>query len=229
MTSTLLKKVKQIRYIAILLLSVCAFGTAKAQEAATSDEINEKMVFDSMCELTWVNDDTNPWYLIDEFYEDNEGQLTRIYKLRTPDLKNNGTSSKVSMSYSSEFDTALYFESSVWGSDENYITVLVDGEQKKIIDAGDRGRTFLRIPAGSHTVEFVVTNRYGYIYGLWVGEAGNLESQCVKEGSVPVTIKNDATYPWVARKGFIQSTNFTDEESTSKIFTPFTLDETTAL
>ncbi|MDE6561435.1 MAG: leucine-rich repeat protein [Muribaculaceae bacterium] len=230
MTSSLLKQVERLRYLAILLLSLCAFANASAYEAATSDEINEKMLWKSAIKPTWTNDADNPWYLYEYGGDyDADGNYIANYRLRTPSLSS-GTSSTMSMTYSSEYETALYFEGEASYYEDSNINVLVDGEEKTLITDDERTRVFIRIPAGEHTVEFVCGYGSSYVYNLYIGEAGALASQCVKQGcSTPFTITNDSTFPWITRDGFIQSTNFTDEGSTSKVSASFEIDKTSVV
>lgn len=225
MTSTLLKQVERFRYLAILLLSVCGYATADAQEtAATSDEINAAIMADSAILPTWTNDADYPWYLYETYiYDDNDNHITS-YRLRTPNVPS-GSTSTLSMTYSSEFETALYFESEVSGYEESQLSMLVDGEEAELITGSNRHRSFIRIPSGSHTVTFIGGYRVSYLYSMWIGEVGDLAAQCVKDGSVPLTFTNDATYPWVTREGFINSTNFTEPGSTSKVSTSITITE----
>lgn len=221
MTSTLLKQVERLRYLAILLLAVCGFANANAQDAATSDEINEAIASGSAILPTWTNDAEHPWYLAEDSSSENGS-----YKVRSTDLGTKGVSSTLTMNYTSEYETALYLSAYVYEyNDVDGLKVLVNGEEMLNMTGSQSYKELIRIPAGSNKVEFVLTNRYADIYGFWVGEAGNLASSCVKEGSLPLTFTNDSAFPWVMRSGFIQSTNFTEPGTKSKISTTFTVDK----
>ncbi len=225
MTSTLLKKVKQIRYIAILLLSVCAFSTAKAQ--LSSDEISEAILVEGSVPVKWTNDAEHPWII----GTDNYGTY-----MRTPENPSSEVmTSTLSFTYTSAYPTEITLTHDYgWYYVNDRLLLIIDGEDKS--EPYNSEFNYLRegsytymLPAGSHTVEFIgnfVTGRsssyISKIRNLRVWECKELESACVKEGSLPLVFENDPNNMWITENGYIRSTNI---RNSTEISTTFTIDK----
>lgn len=229
MTSTLLKKVERFRYLVLLFAAV--FGHAVANAQLTSDEINAAMASESPVSLTWTNDAENPWCIT----VNNNG----VNELRTRNdlaIDDNNPfytfKSTLKFEYSSEYKTFLSFEWGLYNPSDLTLSVIIDGEEKNSRKNSGSEKLSFVLDAGSHTVEFVSngnhanTKSYPYLRGFVVGEYGPLESECLQEGSMPLTFVNESEYPWMALNGCITSKSADDADDTySIISTTFTIDQ----
>lgn len=202
---------------------LCAFGTANAQ--LSSDEISEAILVEGSIPVKWTNDTEHPWII----GEDGNGNY-----MRTPESEAEPSlSSVLTFTYTSSYPTEISFEWYWRDVNSNYrdLSISVDGDNKgKYYSNGSWTSIIVEsIPAGTHTVQFISNsnntnynyNYYSAIRNLRVWEYKELESSCLKEGSLPLTFKNDSENLWITEDGYIQSKNTT---STSKISTTFTID-----
>lgn len=223
MTSTLLKQVERLRYIAILLLSVCAFGTANAQ--LSSDEISEAILLEGSVPVKWTNDEEHPWALSEY---DSYKQLTT-----TESADDSAFTSTISFSFTSQYPTNITFQ---WrkgtSNSEDILKLSVDGEEKETTTSSSWNDMVVFIATeGSHTIELTsVSTRTNFdsssyragIRNLKVREYKELESSCLQEGSLPLTFENQSNLEqmWITEDGYISSS---DGTSTTKVSTTFTI------
>jgi hypothetical protein len=199
-----------IRQMLAIIMLAC-FGIAQAQ---TSDEINEAILVDGSIQVTWTNDATNPWSIVDN---------TMQTPVMTP-----YSSSTLSFSYTSAYPVEVSF---IWYRKyyayEDQIKFVVDGETISNTIYASQEESFSHIiPAGTHTIEFINESDYaeenetvGGIRKLRVLECKELESGCLKDDSLPLIFTNDPENIWIADDGFIRSTG-----DKSTISTTFTID-----
>lgn len=207
----------QYRFLAVLLLAVFGISAASAQ---TSDEINAAILQEGSLPPTWTNDATHPWYIS----QNSDGIFDFCSSVTSED---SNYSSTISFSYTSSYQTEIVFEGFTNGDP---LIAKLDGIDK-IIHRSRQWHYFGFIaPAGSHTVEFTSTNLSASnmvaIRNLKLLECKELESACLKEGSLPLTFENDPNNMWITDNGYIRSnTQHIDGEVTSKITTTFTIDK----
>ena len=214
----------QYRFIAILLLVVFGISTATALE---SDDINTAILVEGSLPPTWTNDAAHPWRIPDG-----------ANYIQTPESKDDSNfTSTLSFTYTSSYPTEITF--SAWRyyyySGQDYLAIKIDGEEKAHNYYYNWESFRFLLPVGSHTVEFVsVSTRANYdderynsaIRDLKVLECRELETACLKEGSLPITFENDPDNMWITGTGYIRSTtNYIDGEASSKISTTFTIDK----
>lgn len=207
----------QYRFLAVLLLAVFGISAASAQ---TSDEINAAILQEGSLPPTWTNDATHPWYIS----QNSDGIFDFCSSVTSED---SNYSSTISFSYTSSYQTEIVFEGFTNGDP---LIAKLDGIDK-IIHRSRQWHYFGFIaPAGSHTVEFTSTNLSASnmvaIRNLKLLECKELETACLKEGSLPLTFENDPNNMWITDNGYIRSnTQHIDGEVTSKITTTFTIDK----
>ncbi len=215
-----LAEVKKYRHFAMLFVMMCAFVSANAQ--LSSDEISEAILLEGSVPVKWTNDAKYPWVI----REYNDGSKY----MRTSETEGVMTTT-LECTYQSSYPTEITFSYRRYSdySSTDYLEIVVDGESKaKYSDYNWTTSKAHIIPAGSHTVKFVFvpnSNRGSYwagICNLRVWECKNLESSCLKEGSIPITFDNDPDNMWITEDGYIRSNNTT---TTSKISTTFTIDK----
>lgn len=229
MTSTLLKQVERLRYFAILLLSVCAFGTANAQ--LSSDEISEAILIEGSVPVKWTNDAEHPWYIS----SDNNGSY-----MRTPETSEDKSfSTTLTFTYTSSYPTELTFQWYARDYGDGSLNIIIDDETKGYIYDTEwtskitNSSVSIIIPDGTHTVQLVSTLDHTYNYrdyhysgfrNLRVWECKELESECLKDDSIPLTFENESDLDklWITEDGYIRSLN---TSSTSRISTTFTIDK----
>ena len=229
MKSTLLKKVERFRYFAILLLAVCGYATADAQ--LSSDEINEAILVEGSVPVKWTNDAEHPWVIVTN---EDEG----ISYMCTPEIPEEDTAftSTLSFSYTSSYPIELTGEWRKYSYySEDILKLIVDGEEKTFTTYNGWDKFYIMVPSGTHTIEFVSISTYenhwredynASITNLRVWECKELESACLKEGSLPITFENDPEHMWITENGYIRSRIELEEgEATSKISTTFTIDK----
>ena len=221
-----LKCIGLYRMFALLLAALCGYATAAALE---SDDINAAILVEGSVPVKWTNDAQHPWYIP-------EGESY----IRTPQLTGNDSQKSITttltFSYSSQYPTELTCEWYFWNyyGDGNPI-MKIDGVDTTIDTYHAPWIDVLHmLPAGNHTVELISTFRDyhvddGYFMGLRnlrVWECKELETACLKEGSMELKFENDPDHMWIAENGYIRSTTEnTDGEATSKISTTFTIDK----
>lgn len=220
-------------YRGLALLAALAFGISWADAALESDDISAAILKEGSVAIKWENDKNRPWYLD----QDENGQY-----IRTPEKRGDMKfSSTLKFTYTSQYPVEITF--SGYRSvqyDEDNLSVRVDGEVKTSVRRNGwqydvYEKPCFIVPAGSHTVEFLSTSNVdwdwdynGYFAGirdLRVWECKELESSCLKEGSIPLTFENDSANMWITEDGYIRSTDQTKEGVTSKISTTFTIDK----
>lgn len=218
-------KETQCRLMAILMLFVCGFATAQTLE---SDDINTAILVEGSVPPTWTNDPDHPWYIV----QDTDGS-SYIRSSQTSDDWNFTTT--LSCTYESSYPTEILINA--YGNDGNTndgFYLKVDGEAKIYHCNGQWHYFRILIPAGSHNVEFICKNTRGYYNSSdWAGirylrilECKELETACLKEGSLPITFQNDPDNMWITDAGYIRSsTENIDGEISSKISTTFTIDK----
>ena len=166
MKEFLLQRVEQYRYMALLLLTLCAFANAKAQTAATSDEINAAIVVEGSVPLTWTNDAEFPWYV-------DSGESNYVSAPNAVVDGDNEYSTSLKFSYSSESDT--YFTLDVYKSmTSSNMSIYIDQELVETIKSSGTTGFSQVLDSGSHTVEFRFTSNrrgaYAHLYDVSVKE-----------------------------------------------------------
>lgn len=228
MTKNLLKKTERLRHLAMLLAVLCGFAAANAQ--LSSDEINEAILVEGSVPVKWTNDAEHPWYVA----SDENGTY-----LRTPEKEGDPSfNSTLTFTYSSSYPTEITLQWRLYYYNNGSISFVVDGEEKgrtrwtDWTDRLDDNLYSLIIPAGSHTVQIISESENGYledyyysgIRNLRVWECKDLESACLKDGSLPITFDNDTDNIWITENGYIRSPRIGYQELTSKISTTITID-----
>lgn len=227
MRSNLLKKAGLCRTCALMLMLWCGISAAFAIE---SDDINAAILVEGSVPVKWTNDATHPWYIV----ESTDGNY-----IRTPETpENSAFTSTLSFTYTSTYPTEITFVARRGKRyNDDKLSVKIDGEVKSNIQDNSWTNYKYKLPAGSHTVEFVsvsiVVNSsdaayYSGIKNMRVWECKELETQCLAEGSLPLTFENDPDNMWIADNGYIRSTSRSTNSSqvmTSKISTTFTIDK----
>lgn len=219
-------KIAQLRFVALLMLVVCGINTASALE---SDDINTAILVEGSVPPTWTNDATNPWYIV----ENTDGTSF----IRTPETsENSAITSTLSFSYTSSYPTELTFDGyRYYYNSDDWLTIKIDGEEKSKVHHDNWKSYRFMVPVGNHTVEFISESKranYNYssyftaIRNLRILECKELETACLKEGSLPITFENDPENMWITDNGYIRSAKHkTEDGATSKISTTFTIDK----
>lgn len=219
-------KIAQLRFVALLMLVVCGINTTSALE---SDDINTAILVEGSVPPTWTNDATNPWYIV----ENTDGTSY----IRTPETaENSNFSTTLSFSYTSSYPTELTFEWSAYStySHPQTLIVKIDGEEKMRDDNYSWESLRYMIPTGTHTIDFISGGVHGVddariytaIRNLRILECKELETACLKEGSLPLTFENDPDNMWITDNGYIRSTrNINGGTPPSKITSTFTIDK----
>lgn len=203
------------------MLLVCGFMTAHALE---SDDINTAILVEGSVPPTWTNDPDHPWYIVQ-----NSDGSSYIRTPETPDDSN--FNSTLSFSYTSSYPAEITFRST-YNPSRQYLVFKIDGEVKELSYTYYYGYYSFRfmVPNGEHTIEFIFIQDNGYtgdyaeIYDLKIWECKELESACLKEGSLPITFENDSVNMWITEDGYIRSQPI-KEGITTKISTTFTIDK----
>lgn len=226
MTKTLSKKMERFRHLAMLLVTLCGFVSAYAQES--SDEINEAILVEGSVPVTWTNDAQHPWIVCQ--FSDGSSYV------RTPDGDGTMTTT-LECTYKSTYPTEITFAYSNTRSnvkDTDYLIIEIDGEETYRLTASgwnDSNRLTHIIPSGSHCIKFISASvyntggNYAGIRNLRVWECKEIEAGCLREGSMPLTFENDPDNIWITEDGYIRSTVQNAEKTTSKISTTFTIDK----
>ncbi|MDE6631716.1 MAG: leucine-rich repeat domain-containing protein [Muribaculaceae bacterium] len=226
MKSTLLKKVERFRHLAILLLAVCGYATADAQ--LSSDEINEAILVEGSVPVKWTNDAEHPWVI----EEDSYGTY-----MRTPEIPGEDTNftATLSFSYTSSYPIELTGEWRKYCTQsEDFLKLRIDGEEKTFTTYNGWDKFNIMVPAGAHTIDFVSIstgeNHWSDSYNasirnLRVWECKELETACLKDGSLPITFQNDPNNIWITEDGYIRSVFSGVKDSCTKISTTFTIEK----
>lgn len=214
----------QYRFLAVLLLAVFGISAASAQ---TSDEINAAILVEGSVVPTWTNDPTHPWYIV-------QGTDSPSY-LSSVSAEDTSITSVISFSYTSSYPTEITFDALKGSSGYDKLTIKIDGEEKQKYDANAWNTLRFMVPTGSHTVELTAVAAdawgdnsafVGEIRNLRILECKELESACLKEGSLPLTFENDPDNMWITDNGYIRSnTQDIEGKASSKISTTFTIDK----
>ena len=156
MKKTLLKKVERLRLLAMLLVTLCAYGTASAQ--ISSDEISETIVIDGSMAVNWVNDPTNPWIISPD------GSFVRI------PVKEGAQSTTLSMVYTSEYFVDIALDWYFMTDEGSTFTVRMDGIEKTVDRSWDWESFHAVLPQGSHKIGLMVemtnSDNDGYFVGI---------------------------------------------------------------
>ncbi len=205
-----LSRKESLLSLAVLIIMVLsAGGTANALE---SDEINTYILSsESTIIPTWINDSENPW----ELASDNSYVGTPSCEIRV--------TTTLSLNFSSQYDVYIKCGLNHWVN-SNCFSMVVDGE----ITYPNDNQVF-RVPAGEHRIDFVATlngsGQYARIKSITLFEYKPLETECLAEGSMPLTFENDPDQPWLTCNGYIQSMNENGDWIPSTISTTFTIDQ----
>lgn len=230
MKRTLQGRTLRLRHLAMLL--VILFGAASASAALESDDINAAILQEGSVPVHWTNDASHPWILSED----------GTY-VRTPETEGDTQFiSTLSFSYTSAYPVELYSE---WyrytRHNDDILKLLIDGEEVRQTTWGSwsideySDFNYIMIPAGSHTVSFVSESYWdGWYYDLdpyfsgirniRVWECKELESSALQPGSMPLNFVNDPESMWITENGYIRSSNWHKEDSSSKISVTFTID-----
>ncbi|MDE6194661.1 MAG: leucine-rich repeat domain-containing protein [Muribaculaceae bacterium] len=227
MTDNLLKKADRLRLLAMLLAVLCGFATASAQ--LYSDDINAAILVDGSVPVKWTNDSEHPWYID----SDSDGSY-----IRTPETEADFVfTSTLTFTYSSAYPTEISFKYRRYErANEDELSLIVDGEQRKSLKnsswTSDANKAVVLVPAGNHTVQLRSSSNYknsynsnywGGIRDIRVWECKELESACLKEGSLPLNFDNDneLNKMWVTEDGYVRS----QRGYSSKTSTTFTIEK----
>lgn len=210
-----------MRYRLVAMLVLMAFGISAAY--ALEDNINNAILVEGSISPTWTNDTAHPWYIA----QDSDGTSY----LRTPDAADDSQfASTLSFTYSSSYPTEISVNA--WATSLRKLVIRIDGEDKFLHSNSNWHSFTIFVPAGNHTVGFISTSDYSNhhdysgIRNLRILECKELETACLKEGSMPITFKNDPDNMWITDTGYIRSNiQNVDGEATSKISTTFTIDK----
>lgn len=213
----------QCRLMAILMLVVCGFTTAHALE---SDDINTAILEEGSVPPTWTNDPDHPWYIV----QNSDGSSY----IRTPETAEDSKfTSTLSFTYKSSYPTEVRFSGCRnydYYSRNDSLVVKIDGE---VITRHQGDWKFFKfmVPSGNHSIELIsISTKEGngsYFTGirnLKVLECKELETACLKEGSMPITFENDPDNMWITDNGYIRSQPIKGG-TPSKISTTFTIDK----
>ncbi|MDE6740838.1 MAG: leucine-rich repeat domain-containing protein, partial [Muribaculaceae bacterium] len=208
-------------HLAMLLVTLCGFVTANAQ--LESDDISEAILVEGSVPVRWTNDATHPWYID----SDENGSY-----MRTPESEEDHQfKSTLTFTYSSAYPTEITLEwKRYYNGADDMMSLVVDGETKQTLRRGywtaNNGGCY--VPAGNHTVQIVSNYNHNYYYdecwggvrNLRVRECKELESTCLKEGSLPLTFENDTDLDkmWITDDGYVRSP-WTTSTKTSTTFT----------
>lgn len=220
----LLRKGERLRCMALLMLSLSAFSYAKAE--LSSDEISAAVLVEGSVPVKWTNDAEHPWILSsDSTY------------IRTPEVEGSMTTT-LECTYESSYPTeiTLTYQRYYYWYDQDYMTMEVDGELKAtwLNYSWETSDSYI-IPEGKHTVKFTSTsthNNESYwagIKNLRIWECKELESACLKEGSLPLTFENDPDNMWITEDGYIRSNTERMDYISSSFSTKFTIDKPSML
>ena len=168
--------------------------------------------------LTFENDTIYPWY--------SNGSFVRSGNKRT-----DNSTSTLKFSYSSEYETEVSFD--IWkGQDKDYyLNYYVDGSLYDTI-LNSKQRQKFNLPKGNHMVEIrdsvglvdTTAMQYGCIDNLCVKEIIGFEDVVLSPKSKPLTFTNEGKYPWKIKDGYIESSNYGNNNSSSRLSTSFTID-----
>ena len=192
----------------------------RAPEAGV-DPIVDAIVTRSDVNVSFTNDETYPWAVVDE-----------TVKNGNCGVKN--SSSTLTMNYTSSYKTELSFD---WRcnnySSHTALRLFVDGVQMNSTTNSSYSRVRLYIEPGQHVIVFkdsignsTNTSNYSYIKNVKIKEITPLETAVLTEKSKPLTFTNDETWPWTIEDGYIQNGNYGNNNTTSKFSTTFTIDKT---
>lgn len=208
MKQALQQHVKWLR--TALMVLILALTGARAY-AVESDDINAAILAEGSIPVTWTHDPDQPW----EIGADGTSvTVTDFYNKETRTL---------TISFTSAYPVYLYFDKKQ--SSVNF-SCLVDGEA---VTAQSSYVEVKHIPAGTHTVDITATGNSSNYTGVFtinnirVMAYRELETACLKEGSLPLTFENDPEHPWLTENGYIRNVTYGDGGKT-KISTTFTID-----
>ncbi|MBD5356325.1 MAG: leucine-rich repeat protein [Bacteroides sp.] len=216
MKPTLQRHAERLRYFAMLLVVALSVTSAYALE---SDDINTAILASDSKVVKWTDDPTHPWIL-----ETSNGETY----VRTSGDETSFVSS-ITATYTSTYPTKLTIGSFFAYGSGNSFNVIIDDNDTEL-STGDQTYTFTLSP-GTHEIIFQYTatspgTEYcAAIKKLRVWECKELETQALKQGSLPLTFENDPEHPWIAEDGYIYSTTEYITDVTSTISTTFTIEK----
>ena len=205
------------------LLLVCAIAAPISLLATESDDIVAAIVTRSDVTVTFENDVTYPWTIVDNVVKNGNCGVIK-------------SSSVLTMSYNSSYRTELSFD---WlANNYNYhsLYVYVDGVFEGSTSSSSYSSKRFYVDAGQHVIAFkdsignsTSTSNYSYIKNIKIKEITPLENTVLSPNSQPLTFTNDGSWPWTVEDGYIQSSNYGDSYSASKFSTTFTIDKISKL
>lgn len=212
----------------LLSLPLVMACTAAYAAGADSDTLNDVLLRSGSVIMKWENDASAPW----------EVSADSTY-IATPTFTTE-TTTTLKAKYESSYPTYLTFEKiNYYLYYNSYIKFKIDGVEKEWnpISYSDGWYTYgFNIPAGSHEISFDVyisgtaidntsTNPFVYLRNLRAREFKELETEALREGSIPLTFQNDPEHPWLTEEGYIKSMTENLEDTSSRISTTFAIDK----
>lgn len=213
-------------FILLALVSIHANAAssqpAKAPSRAVVDPdiISPVILQEGSLPVTWTNDDTYPW-LVGDGYIHNGSNIGK---------KN--TSAWISFSYNSNCQTEVKYEWYCYNASYHSLYVYIDGIYTGYTTNSSYTTKKIYLPKGQHVVSFqdsignsTSTSNYSRIKNVKVTEINDLAAVVLADGSKPLVFKNDETWPWLPKNGYIQNSNYGIQNTASRFSTTFTIDK----
>ncbi|WP_455587458.1 leucine-rich repeat protein [Bacteroides sp.] len=170
--------------------------------------------------VSFKNDATYPWTITENGIA-SSGNAGNPY-----------TSSSLSFSYSSDYQTEIGLSWRIEYGYNNYLSIYVDGAPYSNMTSGSWTRKRFYLPRGKHVVEFrdsisndTYNGCYGQVQDLMVREIKELESSLLSPNSKVLTFENDKNYLWLTNEGYVSSSNYGYSNSTSRFSCKFSIDK----
>lgn len=233
-----MKKTGLLHLVSMLLFFLCSmnlnakgsnsFGQllnpvmgVNALSETNEDETSlNNIVTHSDVNIVWTNDETYPWTIPGSYAKN--GNCGVRY-----------STSSLTMAFSSTHKTELSFD---WlsrnYSDHSALQLFIDGVEVASISNSSYTTQRRLLESGEHIVVFkdsignsTSTSNYSYVQNVVLKEVLPLENSVLTSKSNPLTFDNEGTWPWTIEDGYIQNSNYGNNNSTSSFSTDFTITE----
>lgn len=184
---------------------------------ASVDTVALRVVNQTDAVVSFVNDETNPWTVGDDWVENgNSGVRNSL--------------STLSFSYSSETKNELSFDWACYNYSDHILMLYIDGiyVDKTTNSTYKANRYYL--DAGSHIISFqdsvgnnTYTQNWSKVNNICVKNILPLENYLLTEDSEPMKFENDGDWPWIYKDGYAQNCNYDKKETASGFSTTFTV------